>query len=94
MIENFVAVARSLQRSKGIPDSEFRVFVGADKRESYDKVGLSYRPNCKSHCISGGPRTVPGCSRDCSETCNRNFCAAIWHRQLLACIATLAHVGL
>ena len=39
MIENFVAVARSLQRSKGIPDSEFRVFVGADKRESYDKVG-------------------------------------------------------
>ncbi|CAL5223455.1 g5974 [Coccomyxa viridis] len=38
MIENFVAVARSLQRSKGIPDSEFRVFVGADKRESYDKV--------------------------------------------------------
>lgn len=41
MIENFVAVARSLQRSKGIPDSEFRVFVGADKRESYDKVGLS-----------------------------------------------------
>ena len=39
MIENFVAVARALQRSKGIPDSEFRVFVGADKRESYEKVG-------------------------------------------------------
>ena len=45
MIENFVAVARSLQRSKGIPDSEFRVFVGADKRESYDKVGSSCCPN-------------------------------------------------
>ena len=44
MIENFVAVARSLQRSKGIPDSEFRVFVGADKRESYDKVGPCHFP--------------------------------------------------
>ena len=37
-IENFVAVARSLQRSRGIPDSEFRVFVGADMVESYTKV--------------------------------------------------------
>jgi hypothetical protein len=33
-----VAVARSLQRSKGIPDSEFRVFIGADMVESYQKV--------------------------------------------------------
>lgn len=33
-----MAVARSLQRSKGIPDSEFRVFVGADMVESYQKV--------------------------------------------------------
>ena len=40
-IENFVAVARSLQRSRGIPDSEFRVFVGADMVESYAKVPQS-----------------------------------------------------
>ncbi len=40
-IENFVAVARSLQRSKGIPDSEFRVFVGADMVESYQKVRMA-----------------------------------------------------
>ena len=33
-----MAVARSLQRSRGIPDSEFRVFVGADMVESYAKV--------------------------------------------------------
>ena len=32
MIENFVAVARMpCSAAKGIPDSEFRVFVGADK---------------------------------------------------------------
>ena len=31
-------MARSLQRSKGIPDSDFRVFVGADMVESYQKV--------------------------------------------------------
>lgn len=37
-VENFVSVARALQRSQHIPDSEFRIFVAADLPETYEKV--------------------------------------------------------
>ena len=63
-------MARSLQRSKGIPDSEFRVFVGADKRESYDKVRIIVLSRLKYLCMTDGPRAFPGHGKtSISETC-------------------------
>lgn len=41
-VENFAAVARALQMARGLDDADVRFFVGADQRESYDKV----RPCC------------------------------------------------
>ncbi len=37
-VENFAAVARALQLARGLDDADVRFFVGADQRESYDKV--------------------------------------------------------
>ncbi|BDA44693.1 hypothetical protein COCOBI_06-1710 [Coccomyxa sp. Obi] len=37
-VENFAAVARALQLARGLDDADVRFFVGADERESYDKV--------------------------------------------------------
>ena len=38
-VEDYASVARSLQRARGLADEDVRFFVGADRLETYAKVG-------------------------------------------------------